>query len=229
MNILDEYQTMTFVLSLVSNNDLGSDPMACSNEAKCTIVFRKSHTPVIFYLEPPVVYYESFTEVWFDPKYTNQLIYDLEDDEMQFINTKIGGSLLDFELDVTHETTYSSYSRNKARGQVGELPIGTHDLSMQWETGQAFVIDQESTHCSFDGETCYKAKSVPVIFGMSANSGYKTGGMNLTITGYGFESGQIEATVDGEECVVSSHLSQSFSCEVQPKEVVSVTNSSYLG
>jgi hypothetical protein len=129
---------MTFELSVVSNNDLGSDSMACgkANVGKCTIVYRKQQTPVIYYLQPPVVYYESFSEIWFDPKYTTQLITDLSSDEMQFINTKIGGSLMDFELDVTAETTFTSYSRNKARGQVGELPIsGAYNLTMQWETG----------------------------------------------------------------------------------------------
>lgn len=100
---------------------------------------------------------------------------------------------------------------------------------MQWETGQAFIKEQEATHCSFDGTQCYKAKSVPVIFGMSANSGYKTGGMNLTITGYGFESGEIEATVDGKECVVSSYRSASFSCEVLPSDEVSISEASYVG
>ena len=58
---------------------------------------------------PRVMYFESYTEVWFDPKYTNELIQDLVFDEMMFINTKVGGSLLDFEEAVTHETTYSSY------------------------------------------------------------------------------------------------------------------------
>ena len=142
---------------------------------------------------------------------------------MQFINVKVGGSLLDFEGTVTHETTYSSYNRNRARGQVGELPIGNHDVSMMWETGKAFVIDQEATHCNFDGSDCYQAKSVPVIFDISANSGYKTGGMNLTVNGYGFESGEIEAVVDGKECLVSRYTATSFSCEVQPSEEVSVS------
>lgn len=128
MNTFDSYQTLTFTLSLISNNDLGSDPMNCKNTNNCKIVFRKTHTPVIFYMMPRVVYYESTTEVWFDPKNTPQLIRDLEMDEMQFINTKLGGSLLDFEDEVTHETTYSGYRRNKATGKVGELPIGNHDL-----------------------------------------------------------------------------------------------------
>lgn len=75
---------------------------------------------------------------------------------MMFINAKIGGSLLDFEFNVDDETTYSSYYRNYARGKVGELPIGeSYDIKMQWETGQAYVLRQESTHCSYDNQTCY--------------------------------------------------------------------------
>jgi hypothetical protein len=50
--------------------------------------------------------------------------------------------------------------------------------------------------------------------------------MNLTVTGYGFESGQIEATVDGQECVVSEYQQYSFSCEVIPKSEDSIINTS---
>ena len=113
--------------------------------------------------------------------------YESENANIKFENFKIGGHSLDFELD--DFAAYRAYNLNKARGQVGELPIGTHDISMQWKTGQASVLDQNSMTCTFDGSSCYQAKSVPVIFGMSANSGSKMGGLNLTITGYGFESG----------------------------------------
>jgi hypothetical protein len=151
-----------------------------------------------------VVYYDSYTEVWFDPKYVTQLISNLDTDEMQFINAKIGGSLLDFEFNVDDETTYSSYYRNKARGQVGELPIGeSYNITMQWETGQAFILRQESTHCSYDNSTCYQARAVPVIFETSSKIGYTTGGMNLTVTGYGFNDGVIDAKVDGQACEIT--------------------------
>ena len=68
---------------------------------------------------------------------------------MMFINAKIGGSLIDFEFNVDDETTYSSYYRNRARGQVGELPIGeSYNITMQRETGQANILRQEATHCT---------------------------------------------------------------------------------
>lgn len=62
---------------------------------------------------------------------------------MQFINFKVGGSLLDFELDVDFEDTFNWYSKSKARGQISELPIGNnHNISMMWETGSAYVLPQ---------------------------------------------------------------------------------------
>jgi hypothetical protein len=44
---------------------------------------------------------------------------------------------------------------------------------------------------------CYHSKTVPVMHSISANTGYMTGGQNITVTGYGFDNGTIEATVDG--------------------------------
>jgi len=101
----------------------------------------KSLTPVIYYLSPPVVYFGSETEFWFDPKSTVQLIQELKADELQFINARIGGSLVDFEFIIDDSTTFSQYYRNSVRGVVGELPIGeSYNISMQWETGQAYVL-----------------------------------------------------------------------------------------
>ena len=43
---------------------------------------------------------------------------------MQFINAKLGNSLLDFEFNVDYDTTFSKMNRNRVTGQVGELPAG---------------------------------------------------------------------------------------------------------
>lgn len=95
---------------------------------------------------------------------------------------------------------------------------------MMWETGNAFVIKEEATHCSYDNNTCYQALNVPVIFETSGNKGYNTGAMNLTVKGYGFESGNITATVDGVNCTITDFSQNAFSCEVQPKAEVSDPN-----
>ena len=53
--------------------------------------------------------------------------------------------------------------------------------------------------------------------------------MNLTVTGYGFNTGTIVAKVDGQDCIVTSSYEYSFSCKVEAKSEVSISNSSYLG
>jgi len=110
-------------------------------------------------------------------------------------------------------------------GQVGELPIGRNEsVKMIWETGHAAVANVEATHCNYDNSSCYKVKNVPVIFGLSSNTGYTSGGQNLTVHGYGFDSGNITATVDGVACNVTSYQKESFSCEIGSKSGPSVGN-----
>jgi len=138
---------------------------------------KKDYTPVINYISPRVTYYDSYTQVIFNPKNTMNLIKDLEMDEMPFINTKIGGNLIDFEFSVDSATEYRAHWINRARGQIGESTISKkQNITMMWETGRATVAKHESTFCNFDQSDCYQAKSIPVIFGISENKGYITGG-----------------------------------------------------
>jgi hypothetical protein len=75
MNFLDQYQTMTFYLSIISDDpDLGPTPLSCKVMSNCVVIYQKGYTPVLYYISPPVVYYDSYTELWFDPKYTTSLI-----------------------------------------------------------------------------------------------------------------------------------------------------------
>ena len=138
---------------------------------------------------------------------------------MPFINAKIGGAALDFEFMVDFDDSYSGYHRNRVRGQVGELPAGElYNISMLWEVGNSFVQPVEALHCTYDNNTCYQARSVPVIFDVSSNTGYTTGGQNLTVRGHGFNSENITATLDGVPCEVTSYSDFSFSCLVAESE-----------
>lgn len=58
----------------------------------------------MFFITPPVIFYEQYTEAWFDPKSTMGLIKNLESDEKPFVNLEIGGSKLDFEFLVDSST-----------------------------------------------------------------------------------------------------------------------------
>jgi hypothetical protein len=75
---------------------------------------------------------------------------------MIFINAKVGPALLDFEDMVDNLDSFSGYSRNSVKGQVGEIPTGqNYNISMLWEVGQSLVQQVEATHCSYDNQTCY--------------------------------------------------------------------------
>ena len=103
---------------------------------------------------------------------------------------------------------------------------------MLWETGASMIQPVEATHCTYDNQTCYQARTVPVIFNMSSNTGYKTGGQNLTVQGYGF-NGDISATLDGVACTITRSSDFSFSCIVETKAEVSTSlsnpNATFVG
>jgi hypothetical protein len=91
------YNTMSFYVTVLPNMDHGTEELECSHLNNCRITYQRSYTPRMHYISPPTVYFESMTDLWFDPKWTYYLIEDLLEDEMSFINAKIGGVLLDFE------------------------------------------------------------------------------------------------------------------------------------
>lgn len=153
----DLYNQLDFYLSVKAPDVFGEEQhLKCNNLAKCRVRYHKSYTPVVFYLVPPVLYYESYTEVWFDPKYTTNVIRNLKTDERPFVNTEIGGSKLDFEYLVDSTTRFSSWTNNRVIGQVGEMPIGHNkDIKMLWEVGWAKVAETEAKHCTYDMSRCY--------------------------------------------------------------------------
>ena len=65
------------------------------------------------------------------------------------------------------------------------------------------------------------AKIVPVIFDLSSNLGYTTGGQNLSISGFGFDGGNISVSVAGLPCNVSFYTNTVINCQVSPSSSVS--------
>ena len=117
------------------------------------------------------------TEVVFNPKSIMSLISDLPSDELPFINSRIAGNMIDFEFNVDSETSFQSWNTNNALGQVGDMPPALdNNITMLWETGWASEHDASVQTCSYDNSTCYKIKTVPAIYEVSAHTGYRTGG-----------------------------------------------------
>jgi hypothetical protein len=220
----DTYHTLTFTVSVLAAHEILEVPkeITCKVASNCKLVYHRSYTPILYYLSPPVVYHSAYTDLWFDPRSTPNLIQDIQQDRMLFINARVSKALMDFEFNVNAETRFNQWSMNRVRGQVGELPIAAnHTISMQWETGRARVLDHFATHCDIKNETCYQAKNVPVVFNISDRIGYSSGGQNLTISGHGFSAGNITVTVDGVPCDVTQYQDDSMSCEINPKSTIS--------
>jgi|TARA_B110000285_G_scaffold230851_1_gene298228 hypothetical protein len=98
---------------------------------------------------------------------------------------------------------------------------------MMWETGNAAIQAIESTTCDFNNTNCYQAKSIPVIFEISENVGYTTGGQNITVKGFGFDAGKVHAVIDGKNCTVTSTSRYEFDCTLQPTANVSDLSKAY--
>jgi hypothetical protein len=176
----------------------------------------------MYYLSPPVVYFGSQTSLTFDPKGTMGVITGLLSDELPWINVKIGGALLDFDEQADFDIAINNWNVNIISAIVGDQPISpSQPVNMLWETGQAETKHHKMLHCSYNNQTCYYAKTVPVIYGLSSNTGYISGGQNLTVNGYGFASGNIVAKIGDLECKVTSYTKDQFSCTVKESAAVS--------
>lgn len=92
------YTTMTFWVSIITLDlDDNYKEFVCKNKDKCKVVYQRPYTPTLYYLQPRITYFESTTQLFFNPASTLQLVKDLDTDEIPFINAKIGGNLIDFE------------------------------------------------------------------------------------------------------------------------------------
>jgi len=105
----------------------GAEELECKSENNCRIVFHRSYTPIMHYISPPVVYYDSLTSFVFDPKSTTSIIQDLRSDELPFINAKIGNdkekALVDFEFNMDYNTALQHWWYNSIVGRVGDQPV----------------------------------------------------------------------------------------------------------
>jgi len=100
---------------------------------------------------------------------------------------------------------------------------------MEWFTGANTEAPGEIWHCSYNNETCYRAKTVPVIYDISAHTGYTSGGQDLKITGYGFGNGTVKVTVDGVECKVLTTQEESITCLTQSRATASDLEAAHQG
>lgn len=227
---LDTFSSLEMSISVISIMSSEPKKRSCKEPKNCVINFYRSYSPVLHYISPQVVYYESMTQIHFDAKSIMNVIKDLKTDDLPFINTKIDNSLVDFEFHVDYNQKIHSNNRNALSGKVGDQPVSKNQpVNMLWETGRAVKTENVLKTCSYDNTDCYEARTVPVIFDISQKKGYLTGGQNLTVTGFGFNNKAIDVKIDGVNCVVTRFMKDKFDCTVQTKAEVSKTEGDFYG
>ena len=118
--LLDTFDTITYTVSLLAVRATEPVTLECKNIGRCTIKFYRAYTPVLHYINPPVVFFDSETEFVFDPKSTTNTIADLQSDELPFINAKIGGALVDFTENIDYTVSIRHWAKNFLKGRVGD-------------------------------------------------------------------------------------------------------------
>ena len=113
---LQAYDSMTFTLSIQNTN---GTRLECPTSSNCRIKYDKSITPRLHYLSPPVVYFESYTQLWFDPRAAADLAIDLKEEEKAFISARIGPAVMDFENTITHEDIFNGYLGFASESVIG--------------------------------------------------------------------------------------------------------------
>lgn len=83
--------------------------------------------------------------------------------------------------------------------------------------------------CNYANTTCFKARGVAVIRGMDVHTGYTTGGSIIKVTGHGFNSKNIQATIAGSPCIIKSYSLTSFTCETTSGTATDPAVLTYVG
>jgi hypothetical protein len=69
-----------------------------------------------------------------------------------------------------------------------------------------------STHCNFAGDDCWSVRTHPKIEGVSASSGFTTGGQEFTISGHGLRGTDVSVLIDGIACDVTESINGQITC-----------------
>lgn len=135
---------------------------------------QRAYTPILYYLNPRVVYDGSEVSFLVDPRSAQN--YRLPRD-LPFVEARINNSTINFEDFHTEDDSLNAWTKNSVRGTVHEIkPSPSASVNMKFRVGNSLHDESQMYTCSIDNTTCYKVKVVPVIHSISESSGYTTGG-----------------------------------------------------
>lgn len=129
-----------------------------------------------------------------------------------FRSMSLGSTLVDQAELYIDGTRIQTWGHDVLPGYVGNQYPGLDSTPrILFHNGYLQNLDS-SIHCNFAGDDCYSVKTHARIDGISAGSGFVTGGQLLTISGVGLNSTNVQVLVDGVECAVSEATSTAIKC-----------------
>jgi hypothetical protein len=79
-----------------------------------------------------------------------------------------------------------------------------------------------SSHCNFAGDDCWSVRTHPKIEGVSASSGFTSGGQDFIISGHGLNGTDVVVYIDDVECEVTEAVSGMITCVTGEKDDTSL-------
>ena len=143
-----------------------------------------------------------------------------------FREIRLGQSTVDYEDTIADDRgNLVFWSMDEVEGYVGDNLPGNVEPKLFYRVG-AQINSETATHCNFAGDDCWRVKVHPKVDSVSASTGYKTGGQEITINGYGLEAADlndVSVKVDGVDCAVKTSAIDSIVCETGVATTDSVT------
>lgn len=193
----NSFDSVTYDVSLMDYDSMTQQvkTLKCLNNQfqNCRVTMSRAYTPILYYLSPPVIYSDSPISFMIDPRSAqNRRSTTLP--EFPFTEVRINGYGVNFEGFLEEDTVLSGYSKNQVRGVMGAItPNKSAEVNFRFRVGYALHQEATMIRCDYTNTTCYKAKAVARIDSISKQSGYTSGGQLVTVKGYGFNLGNIDA------------------------------------
>jgi len=147
-----------------------------------------------------------------------------EADPVDFI--KFSGTRTDFEEFFDSTRRLASNRIDTLFTRSGDQAPGKSEPEVRFRVGNAH-LRESSKHCNFNGTDCWYIKTHPKIDSVSAASGFLTGGQEMTIKGWGLRGtslADVNVTIDGVACKVTSFQMEEIKCVTGPATQVSLSN-----
>lgn len=184
--------------------------------------YRREYTPIIHDIVPNQMYKDQPVDWWINSMDISSGSIT-PDGRLPMEELSIDGNLNNWELTIDSDTRLDKWQEDNLRAIVGDQPPNRNSTPRaRFITGDSYIRNT-ARHCNFAGDDCWNVRTHAKIDSISANQGNTNGGQELTIRGWGFESGT-DVTVAGEACTIISAQMDEVKCVTGQSSAASVDN-----